>query len=313
MEAPLSQQVEEEEAMTGHYASGLFSSRPSFKRAVREFSALAQSSLTFYAMDMFRQKKTSAGVASVTGYNMPDVRSNKTITQALRETEALMTAHNTITGTSTKVVIQNAERIMRQTRERNEDIMAEAVRMMAQNEEGLVVSELHQCLERVGLFDVSANTTNRTDVSNTTETTTKWCPTGMTAANYASKSEFVSVIYNPSVFAQEYTMIPLQIPYDEPKGVPKSNVSVVVWDKQQRAFINCPSEQICYKKPTKLSNEISGNDSLIGCELYVYKSVPPLGFDIVKVQYGSGEDLIGSQGADNVPTPDTPANQPQPG
>lgn len=38
-------------------------------------------------------------------YNKPDIKSNKTITQELKEVEALMSAHNTITGTSTKVVI----------------------------------------------------------------------------------------------------------------------------------------------------------------------------------------------------------------
>lgn len=40
--------------MTGHYASGMYSSRPNFKKLVSDFNSLAHSSLTFYALDMLK-------------------------------------------------------------------------------------------------------------------------------------------------------------------------------------------------------------------------------------------------------------------
>ena len=38
----------------------------------------------------------------------------------------------------------------------------------------------------------------------------KWCPTGMTGETFVTKNEFLAIIYNPSVFEQEYSMIPIQ-------------------------------------------------------------------------------------------------------
>lgn len=70
----------------------------------------------------------------------------------------------------------------------------------------------------------------------------------MSGENYQIKSEFMAIIYNPSVFEKDSTMIPMQIPLDV-KGNPQSNVSVHVWDKQTRMFTSCSSETICYKKP----------------------------------------------------------------
>lgn len=66
--------------------------------------------------------------------------------------DALLTHHNTITGTSTKVVIQAAEKLIRQTEEKNSAILSETLRAMTQSEEGLIINELHQCLKRAGPF-----------------------------------------------------------------------------------------------------------------------------------------------------------------
>ena len=79
-----------------------------------------------------------------------------------------MTSHHTITGTSTKVAIQNAEKTIKSIEEKNSDILSEAIRIMAQNEEGLVINELHQCLSEQGgtTYNASAKLI-------------KWCPTGM--------------------------------------------------------------------------------------------------------------------------------------
>ncbi len=41
-----------------YFATGVYSHRPLFKKQVREFTSLVQSSLTFYAFDLLKGSKT---------------------------------------------------------------------------------------------------------------------------------------------------------------------------------------------------------------------------------------------------------------
>jgi len=40
------------------YTTGMYSSRPNFKKTIRDFNAYVQSSLTFYAIDILKDKNS---------------------------------------------------------------------------------------------------------------------------------------------------------------------------------------------------------------------------------------------------------------
>ena len=86
----------------------MFSSRPNFKREVRELTALVQSSLTAFTIDLFKTKAASgkqAGKPETKGYYIFDYYSTQNVMDNAKETNALMIGHNGLPGTSAKAVI----------------------------------------------------------------------------------------------------------------------------------------------------------------------------------------------------------------
>jgi hypothetical protein len=79
---------------SGSYWTGYFTTRPNFKKFVRQFSGLALSSASLYAFDLLRDK------AQLQAYS--------TMTTELLRNYALTGHHDTITGTSWQWVIERS-------------------------------------------------------------------------------------------------------------------------------------------------------------------------------------------------------------
>lgn len=80
----------------GHYWTGYFTSRSSFKKQIKDFSSLTYSSSTFYALEYLRGDILSSQENTY----------SSVITQMQREL-AKMVHHDAITGTSPNYVIKN--------------------------------------------------------------------------------------------------------------------------------------------------------------------------------------------------------------
>ena len=76
----------------------------------------------------------------------------------------------------------------------------------------------------------------------------------MASEQYLLKNEFMAIIYNPSVLQQEHAMILMQQPQVK-KDLPVSDMDVLYWDKEGKAFVDALSENYCYKKPHRVTNE----------------------------------------------------------
>ena len=111
----------------------------------------------------------------------------------------------------------------------------------------------------------------------------------MSSEQYLLKNEFMAIIYNPSVLQQEHAMISMQQPQVK-KDIPVSNMNVLYWDKEGKAFVDALSENYCYKKPHRVTNE---KDEIImhDCELYVHRPIAPLSYEIVKIQFTKMESV----------------------
>ena len=93
----------------------------------------------------------------------------------------------------------------------------------------------------------------------------------------------MAIIYNPSVLQQEHAMISMQ---QGTKDLPVSNMNVLYWDKQGKAFVDALSENYCYKKPHRVTNEDKKDEIIVhDCELYVHRPIAPLSYEIVKIQF----------------------------
>lgn len=61
----------------------MYSSRPNFKKHIKDFSSYVHSSLTFYAIDLLKAKNAPANegyLKSSQNYNVIDSKTNKTLT-----------------------------------------------------------------------------------------------------------------------------------------------------------------------------------------------------------------------------------------
>ena len=113
----------------------------------------------------------------------------------------------------------------------------------------------------------------------------------MSSEQYLLKNEFMAIIYNPSVLQQEHAMISMQQPQVK-KDIPVSNMNVLYWDKKGKAFIDALSENYCYKKPHRVTNEDKKDEIIMhDCELYVHRPIAPLSYEIVKIQFTKMESV----------------------
>ena len=85
-----------------HFWTGYFTSRPNFKKLIRDFTALTQISDTFYALEILQKFKYNNGTINMI-YN----QSHSVIVKAMNELVGTSIHHDTITGTSPTFVIAN--------------------------------------------------------------------------------------------------------------------------------------------------------------------------------------------------------------
>lgn len=77
----------------------------------------------------------------------------------------------------------------------------------------------------------------------------------------------LAVVYNPSVFEQEYSVLS----FDSP------NFLVQVFDREKGKFVATEAEAMCYTNP----------DNKTECEVYVFHPVPPMSYDIIQFVYST--------------------------
>ena len=99
-----------------YFATSQYSHRPLWKGLSRDFSALVQTSLTFYAVDVMKSGGYSTG--SDLHQRAPkdseivrkvDMRTGKSIVMEMQEGAGLISDQNLITGASTKVTLMKTE------------------------------------------------------------------------------------------------------------------------------------------------------------------------------------------------------------
>lgn len=86
----------------GHYWTGYFTSRPNFKKLIRDYTAQTQSDDTFFGLE-YLQKAYKKNQTDITLFNMTHAKTIK----LMNELVATSTHHDTITGTSPSYVITN--------------------------------------------------------------------------------------------------------------------------------------------------------------------------------------------------------------
>ena len=85
-----------------HYWTGFYTSRPGFKKLIRDFTAQTQALDTFYSLELF-QKMIKGNQPEIDSYNI----SHSPLIKMANEWVGTATHHDTITGTSPNHVIQN--------------------------------------------------------------------------------------------------------------------------------------------------------------------------------------------------------------
>ena len=219
-----------------HFWTGYFSSRPNFKRLLREASGTAMASNTLYSLDYLREGEKSQSFQFYKG-----------VIPRLKETVATMVHHDTITGSSMPYVVQNATAQVEAMNKANGEVLTRVVTDKVMQEEGLKVDNLQWCnLHKVNERPV--------------------CMQQM-----GKDQRLVTVVYNPSIFEQEYAMIQM----------PHANIIVSVWEKDQGYFVLAESEAACSVNP----------EGLPECDIFIFTTIPPMSFSILRIEYSPQHDV----------------------
>ena len=126
-----------------HYWTGFYTSRPSFKKLIRDFTAQTQALDTYYTLELF-SKMIKGNKVEFDSYNI----SHSTIIKSTNEWVATATHHDTITGTSPSYVIQNETSTALDKAMTNARIFGSSLREKAIQEEGFIIEALEACVKR---------------------------------------------------------------------------------------------------------------------------------------------------------------------
>ena len=149
-------------------------------------------------------------------------------------------------------------------------MLADTIKLMAMQDTGLYINELHHCLLREDPFSKSQVYSTNNSLS------TRWCPLG----DHTFKREFVALVYNPSIRELGFARLGVRLLANE-TGLRK-NMTALVWDRHAGRFRDALAEQVCERG---FANTSSGNGTLLECGLYLYEKVPPMSFLVYKLGY----------------------------
>eukprot|EP00347_Sterkiella_histriomuscorum_P019319 403342106 len=196
-----------------HLWTGYFTSRPYFKKQIKDFSSLAYSSTTFYALQHFKELNDNSGVQLPKNLHS-NITPIENMTAELLKNLAMMQHHDTITGTSPTSVIQNHVFRLEKTQYNNTIVLQNLIQSLV-IKDGINMTSLEQCYQQIHQRLL--------------------CP-----ANQVG-DEQTFVVYNPSVFDRNVTKLQF----------PTSNLKVSAWQSKTQSFksLDSQSEIMCTKNP----------------------------------------------------------------
>lgn len=128
-----------------HYWTGYYSSRPNFKKLIRDFTGIVEASDTIYGLELLRQMLVGGGVATpnykvLTGQDIMYI--NNLVGTSIH--------HDTLTGTSPTYVIQNETNTLRDREISNARVLSLQIKDNVLNHKALTLNEpVDQCLQQI--------------------------------------------------------------------------------------------------------------------------------------------------------------------
>ncbi|TNV85114.1 hypothetical protein FGO68_gene2057 [Halteria grandinella] len=247
----------------GHTWSGYFTSRPNFKRLIREFTGVQQVSNSFYGWQTLESMSERQDQANPT----VNVGNFKHHVADMRKMTAKMMHHDSITGSSLVYIIYNETVGMQQLLDSNQQVMSGLWQKRLLREHGLKVDEMALCTYKI-------NDRN------------KCLPDESSSKLLESGKNFVLLIYNPTVMEQEY--INLNLPF--------STFTVQIFDREAKTF------QIVMSTSQEVDTFCNdGPDGKHECDVYIHRSVAPLSYELLLVTYNNApgfDSRVSSYGFD---------------
>jgi hypothetical protein len=124
-----------------------------------------------------------------------DIRNGRSVVDDILEMRGLMANERLASGTSSKVVLNNAKMQMDSLMwQKNHDILAESLNKLVYRQDGIQMTSLYQCPSDALTPKPLAAEKN-------------YCPMQQTLASYKLRNQIAAVVYNPSIFPQDVIRI----------------------------------------------------------------------------------------------------------
>ena len=115
-----------------HYWTGYFTSRPNFKKYLRDFTGLVQASDTYFGFEMLYTMNTQNGLLS-DQFN----KTHSSVVKTMNQLVGTNIHHDTITGTSPNYVIQNETLTVQKSEIADSEVLISSLTNKLINEEGI--------------------------------------------------------------------------------------------------------------------------------------------------------------------------------
>jgi hypothetical protein len=132
-----------------HFWTGYFTSRPHFKKMVRDFTAQTHASDTYYSLQLI-QKMNSGSKDEIDSFK----QSHAQVVKVINELVGTNIHHDTITGTSPNVVIQNETSTILDKAYMNSRVFSASFHQRTELEEGILIEGLEACIRKAHSRDV---------------------------------------------------------------------------------------------------------------------------------------------------------------
>ena len=131
-----------------HYWSGYFTSRPNFKKQIRDFSGVVQASDTFYSLDLLSKKDTVLASMELSE------RYTGAFFNSINRRIGTNIHHDTITGTSPIKIIREAAQDIEKVMETNALQLSKTMRIKTYEGDQIKLDKLLTCFTHIDQRDI---------------------------------------------------------------------------------------------------------------------------------------------------------------